>query len=367
MGLWDKLKGELIDVIEWIDQTDDTLVWKFERYGNEIKNGAKLIVRESQIAVFINEGELADIFGPGTYTLETQNLPILSTLKGWKYGFKSPFKADVFFVSTKIFKALKWGTPNQFYVRDRDFGRVSLRAFGTFSFKIVDAAKFIRDVSGTNPNFTTEDVLEELRSLTVQHFIDAVGKSGLSLLDFASNYSRLADECEKILKEEFKTYGIDVIKFVINSINLPKELEEKLNMGTGLNMIGNINAYQQMKMADAMEAGAQNPAGSTGGLENVLGLAFMNQMLQQQNKGFSQSNNMTPPPPPSISNYFVLINNQQIGPLSIEQISDLIQKKQISPDTYVWKQGMPQWAQCKTIPEIANLFSPIAPPPPPIS
>jgi len=362
MGFWDKLKGELIDIIEWIDQTDDTLVFRFERYGNEIKNGAKLIVRESQVAVFINEGELADVFPPGTYTLETQNLPILSTLKGWKYGFNSPFKAEVYFVSTRIFKAMKWGTKNQFYIRDKDFGRVSLRAFGTFSFKINDAQKFIKEVSGTSGNYTTEEVLEELRSITVQHFIDAVGKSGLSLLDFASNYGGLAKECERILKEEFVTYGIDVVKFVINSINLPEELEEKLNMGTGMNMIGNMNTYQQMKMADSFD----NPGGIGGGMENLLGMTIMSQMMNQMNQNNVKQQGTVPPPPPPLMQFFAVIGGQQQGPFTIQQCADLVANKQITAETLVWKQGMANWAQAKTVPEFVSMFSPVAPPPPPI-
>jgi len=267
--LWNKLKGELLDIIEWIDQTNDTLVYRFERLGNEIKNGAKLVVRESQVAVFINEGELADVFPPGTYTLETKNLPILSTLKGWKYGFNSPFKAEVYFVSTRLFKAMKWGTPNVFYVRDADFGRVSLRAFGTYSFKVADAAKFIKEVSGTDGEFTTAEVVDELRSLTITRFIDAVGESGLALLDFASNYKDLSDFCDKKLQEEFVEYGLQIKKFLINSINLPEELQKKLDMGTGMNMIGDMDKYQQMKMADSMEAAANNPGsgGAGGGME----------------------------------------------------------------------------------------------------
>lgn len=368
MGFFDKLKGELIDVIEWIDQTDDTLVYRFERYNNEIKNGAKLVVRESQVAVFINEGELADVFPPGTYTLETQNLPILSTLKGWKYGFKSPFKAEVYFVSQRLFKNMKWGTPNQFYIRDKDFGRVSLRAFGTFTFKITDASKFIKEVSGTSGDYTTDQVIEELRSITITRFIDAVGESGLSLLDFASNYKDLSDFCEKKLKEEFVTYGLDVAKFLINSINLPEELQKKLDMGTGMNMIGNMNQYQQMKMADAMEASATNPGGGQGGMENMFGMAIMSQMMNQQMNNNQQTNmnNMgTVPPPPPMTQFFVLVNGQQQGPFNPEQISNMVAQKMVTGESMVWKQGMASWSQAKSVPELANIFTVVAPPPPP--
>ncbi len=363
--LWDKLKGELIDIIEWIDQTNDTLAHRFERYGNEIKNGAKLIVRESQVAVFINEGELADVFPPGTYTLETKNLPILSTLKGWKYGFNSPFKAEVYFVSTRLFKEMKWGTPNVFYVRDQDFGRVSLRAFGTYTFKVTDAAKFIKDVSGTDGQFTTDEVIGELRSIIVTRFISAVGESGISLLDFASNYKKLSEFCEKKLQEEFVTYGLEITKFLINSINLPEELQKKLDMGTGMNMIGDMNKYQQMKMADSMEAAANNPGGGGGGggMENMFGMAIMGQMMQGGMFGGQQHNQGVPPPP--MVQFFAVVNGQQQGPFNLQQLQQMIGQKAITPETMVWKQGMPNWANAKAVPELAGLFMPAAPPPPP--
>ncbi len=370
MGFWDKVKGELIDIVEWIDDSNDTLVYRFERYGNEIKNGAKLIVRESQVAVFINQGELADVFPPGTYTLETENLPILSTLKGWKHGFKSPFKAEVYFVSTTMFKNMKWGTPNVFYVRDQDFGRVSLRAFGTYTFKVTDAPKFIKEVSGTDGEFTTDEVVGELRSLIVTRFIDSIGESGLSLLDFASNYKDLSDFCEKKLQEEFVDYGLKVSKFLINSINLPEELQKKLDMGTGMNMIGDMNKYQQMKSADSMEAAANNPGSGQGGMENMFGMAMMSQMMNQgmgMNKQQQQQqyNQPAPPPPPPTVQFFAVVNGQQKGPFSMDQLSQMATQKAITPDTLVWKQGMSNWSAAKSVPELANIFAPSAPPPPP--
>ncbi len=367
--LWNKLKGELIDIIEWIDQTNDTLVYRFDRYGNEIKNGAKLIVRESQVAVFINEGEMADVFPPGTYTLETNNLPILSTLKGWKHGFNSPFKAEVYFVSTRLFKGMKWGTPNVFYVRDQDFGRVSIRAFGTYTFKIADGAKFVKEVSGTDGEFTTEEVVGELRSLIITRFIDSVGDSGLSLLDFASNYKDLSDFCEKKLQEEFVDYGLEIKKFLISSINLPEELQKKLDMGTGMNMLGDMNKYQQMKMADSMEAAANNPGGGAGGgMENMFGMALMGQMMGgmmgNQQQPMQQQAAPVPPPPPVVQ-FHAVVNGQQQGPFNLQQLQQLLGQNAITPDTLVWKQGMTSWQAAKTVPELVNLFTPTAPPPPP--
>ncbi len=372
MSFWNKLKGELIDIIEWTDSSQDTMVYRFERLGNEIKNGAQLTVRESQAAVFINEGKMADIFPPGRYTLTTQNLPILSTLKGWKYGFNSPFKAEVYFVNTKQFTSQKWGTPNPFYLRDADFGRVTLRAFGTYSLKVTDPAVFIREVVGTDDNFSTSQIKEEMRSLIVTQFIDAIGESKLPLLDMAQNYKDISQFCEKTLKEEFKAYGLDITKFLISSINLPEKLQAKLDEGTGMNMLGDMNKYQQMKMADAMATSAANPS-SGGGMEGMMGMAMMQQMMNQnqmmQNRNYMQNMNAgggaVPPPPPVMTKYFVSMNGQQKGPFSVEQLQQMIVSNQITPEHFVWKEGMAGWKKANEVSDLAPLFGSVPPPPPP--
>jgi membrane protease subunit (stomatin/prohibitin family) len=360
MGLFDKLKGEFIDIIEWLDSTDDTMVYRFERRGNEIKNGAQLTVRESQVAVFINEGEVADVFPPGRYQLTTQNLPILSTLKGWVHGFNSPFKAEVYFINTKRFPNQKWGTPNVFYIRDADFGRVSLRAFGTYTMKVTDPVKFIKEVAGTSGEFTTDQIQGEMRSLIVTRFIDAIGESKLALLDFAQNYKDLSDFCEKKLGEEFKDYGLEITKFLISSISLPEELQKKLDEGTGMNMLGDMNKYQQMKGADAMSNAANNQGGG-GGIEGMMGMAMMQQMMnmqQQQQKG-------SVPPPPPMGQYFVSMGGQQAGPFDLNSLKNMIAQNQINRDTYIWKEGMPNWLAAGQVPEVAMLFGAVPPPPPP--
>ena len=170
MGLWDKLMGEFVDVIEWTDDSNDTMVYRFERHGNEIKYGAKLTVRESQVAVFVNEGQIADVLGPGLYQLETQNLPLLSTLQHWDHGFSSPFKAEVYFFNTKQFVNLKWGTRNPIMVRDPEFNAVRLRAFGTYAVRIADAKKFIQEIMGTDGHFTVDEISDQLRNLIVTRF-----------------------------------------------------------------------------------------------------------------------------------------------------------------------------------------------------
>ena len=195
----EKLSHEFIDIIEWLDNTNDTIVHRFERYQNEIKNGAKLIVREGQTAVFINEGQLADVFKPGTYTLTTQNLPILATLKGWKYGFDSPFKAELYFVNTHLFTDEKWGTKNAVILNDERFGLTEIRAFGTYSFRIQDPGKFIVDVVGTDGNFTNYEINEHLKSLIVTQFTDTVGEANLPIELYAKNAIELSETCQEVM------------------------------------------------------------------------------------------------------------------------------------------------------------------------
>jgi len=360
MGLFDKLKGELIDIIEWTDSSNDTMVYRYERQGNEIKNGAQLTVRESQVAVFINEGELADVFPPGRYQLTTSNLPILSTLKGWKHGFNSPYKAEVYFLNTKKFTNRKWGTPNVFYIRDADFGRVTLRAFGSYTIKITDPAKFIKEVSGTDGDFTTDEVTDELRSLIVTRFIDAIGESKLALLDFAQNYKDLSEFCQTKLGEEFMEYGLEISKFLISSISLPEELQKKLDEGTGMNMLGDMNKYTQMKNADAMSTAASNSGGGGGGMENMMGMAMMQQMMNQ-----NQQTNVTAPPPPPMIQYFVSVNGQQTGPFDTNTLTQMASQGSLTKDTMVWKQGMQAWSAAGQVAELANVFGAMPPPPPP--
>jgi len=369
MGLWDKLKGELIDIIEWLDESNDTIAYRFDRLGNEIKNGAQLTVRESQVAVFINEGKLADVFPPGRYELTTNNLPILSTLKGWVHGFNSPFKAEVYFLNTKRFTNQKWGTPNVFYLRDADFGRVSLRAFGTYTMKINDPVKFIQEVLGTSGDFTTSEIASELRSLIVTQFIDALGEIQMPLLDMAQNYKDLSIKCQEELSEDFLEYGLEITKFLVSSISLPEALQAKLDEGTGMNMLGDMDTYTKMKTADAMENASKSSGGMGGGMEGMMGMAMMQQMMNQTNMMQGQKNQQNQqqgvPPPPPVIQYYVSVNGQQQGPFNTEQLQQLITGGQLTKETFVWKQGMSGWLAAGEVTEIAGLFGATPPPPPP--
>jgi len=223
MSLWEKTKAEFLDIIEWEDDSSDIIVWRFPRFDNEIKYAAQLTVRQSQAAVFVNMGKIADVFSPGRYRLVTENLPILTTLLGWKYGFHSPFKAEVYFVNTRNFTNLKWGTKNPVIVRDSEFGAVRLRAFGTFVVKVSDPAKFINEIVGTNGHFTIDEIAEQLRNLVVTRFSDLVAESGIALLDLSAKYDELSKNLTDKIAHEFSEYGLNVTKLLVENIALPAE------------------------------------------------------------------------------------------------------------------------------------------------
>ncbi|MDX1438953.1 MAG: SPFH domain-containing protein, partial [Rubricoccaceae bacterium] len=279
MGIFSKLRGEFIDIIEWVDDSQDTLVHRFERHNNEIKYGAKLVVREGQEAVFVDEGKLADVFPPGTYTLETANIPILSTLQGWKHGFESPFKAEVYFVKTTQFTDQKWGTKNPIMLRDPEFGPMRLRAFGTYAFKAGDPAALIREVVGTDGHFSSGDLSDQLRNLIVSRFTDVLAESKLAALDLAANYNELGEFVRERIEEEFNGYGIDITSMLVENISLPPEVEEILDKRTGMGIVGDLGAYTQFQAAQAMEKAAEAPNSGAGqGMGMGMGFAMANQM-----------------------------------------------------------------------------------------
>ena len=373
MGLLNKLKGELIDIVEWLDPSNDTLVFRFRREhdDNEIKNGAKLVCRESQACVFVNEGKLADVFQPGTYSLQTSNLPILSTLKGWKYGFNSPFKAEVYFVNTKNFTDLKWGTPNPIMMRDADFGIVRIRAFGSYTMKVKDPAKFVKEISGTNPQFTTEGITEQLKNVIITRFTDFLGESKIPVLDLAAKYDEISKEVTTKIAPEFEEYGIEITKFLVGNISLPPEVEEAMDKRTSMGVIGNLGAYSQYQAANSMEAAAKNPGGMAGaGVGMGMGFAMANQMGNmyqptQFNPQNPQNQGGAMPPPPPVVQFYAMVNGAQAGPFNEQTLAQMIQAGSVTKTTMVWKQGMPQWTQAGQVPEMANLFNQMPPPPPP--
>jgi len=296
MGILDRLSpsAQFIEVIEWLDNTGNTMLYRFPVRDQEIKNGAQLIVRESQSAVFVHEGQIADVFPPGRYTIDGGNTPILSKLGAWKYGFNSPFKAEVYFVNTKLFTDLKWGTPNPVMMRDSDFGMVRLRAFGIYSIRVSDPQEFIKEIAGTNAHFVTEDIEGQLRRTIVGGFSDALGESKIAALDLASNYDELGNFTRTKLTDEFKSYGLELAKFVIENISLPAEVEAAMDRRTSMGVLGDPGRYAQFQAADAMRDAAQNPSGGAGtGAGLGAGFAIGNAMAGSMAEAMKQSQGAT--------------------------------------------------------------------------
>jgi membrane protease subunit (stomatin/prohibitin family) len=289
MGLMDWGKAQFLDILEWLDDSTDTLAWRFPMRGQEIQNGGQLVVRESQEAVFVNEGQMADVFKPGTHRLTTQNLPILATLKGWKYGFESPFKSDVYFISTKLYNDLKWGTSNPIMMRDADFGMLRIRAFGIYSIKVVDSATFLRQLVGTNGVYTVPDISEQLRKTIMSRFTDVLGEAKIPALDLAAKYDEISDLVRQKLAEEFKTMGLELSKFFVENVSLPEEVEAMMDKRTGVGMMAPVmGAYTQMQVADSIPLAAQNQGG-VAGLGMGMGVGFgMGNMMGQQMAGAQQ-------------------------------------------------------------------------------
>ncbi len=373
MGLMDRIRGEFIDIVEWTDDSRDTIVWRFPRYENEIKMGAKLVVRESQTAVFVNEGQIADVFTPGTYTLETQNLPVLSTLKGWKYGFHSPFKAEVYFVTTRQFTDLKWGTQNPVIVRDPEFGMVRLRAFGAFAARVVDAAALLRELAGTDPQFRTEEVQEYLRQLIVGRLATALATAGVPMLDLASRQDGLGARLAGALTEELAPVGIAVPKFIIENISLPPEVEAAVDARSRMGIVGNLDQYTQLQAADAIGDAARNPGAAGEGVGLGVGMALGRRMAEgltpQQPPAAAAApapaaTPATPPPLPQ-QQWFIGVGGAQQGPYGSAALTGLISAGTLSRTTLVWQNGMSGWLPAEQVPEVERLFGSVPPPLPP--
>ncbi len=369
MGLLDKIRGEFVDIIEWTDPSNDTMVYRFQRHDNEIKMGARLTVREGQAAVFVNKGQIADVFSPGMYTLETDNMPILSTIMGWKHGFHSPFKAEVYFVSTRRFTDLKWGTKHPVTLRDPEFGPVRLRAFGTYTIKVQDSGAFIREIVGTDGHFTTDEVTDQLRNMIVSRFADIIGESKIPVLDLAANYDELGEFVSTKIGPEFGNYGLEVTKMLVENISLPEAVEEALDKRSSMGIIGDLHKYTQFQTANAMEEAAKNPGGmAAGGMGMGMGFAMANQMGQSmQPAGQPQPPQaaQTPPPIPAAKAWHLAIGGQQYGPFQVEALQPYIQNGQLTAETLVWSQGMAQWAPAGQVTELASLFGSTPPPLPP--
>lgn len=374
MGLMDKLRNELVDIIEYFDDSRTTLAWRFPRYQNEIKNGAQLIVREGQRAVFVYRGSLADQFEPGHYELTTENLPLLSTLQGWKHGFDSPFRSEVYFINTRMTE-VKWGTPTPVVVRDPDFKMVEVRANGMCQVKVDDTAIFLREVIGTDSNVDVAEITELIRQVIVGAFSDMVLETGLGVIDLQGRQRELSEKLREYVVERVDDeFGL-AIPAIDMKVSLPEEIRQAITRGTArgaeesqfLDQVGdNLGAYTQVKMADSMMAAAENPGGS-GAMGDMMGMAMgmnmANQMAQNMGGGFGQPQQQAsaPPPLPQQVTYHVAINGQQAGPFTVDQMRTGLTTGEMQADSLVWTAGMAAWTAAKDVPALATLFA--APPP----
>jgi membrane protease subunit (stomatin/prohibitin family) len=363
MGFIEKLRNELVDIIEWVDDSRHTLVWRFPRYHNQIKYGAQLIVRPGQSAVFVHRGQIADVFGPGQYRLETSNLPVLSTLAGWMYGFDSAFKAEVYFVGTRQVPDLKWGTPNPVLMRDADFGPVRLRAFGTYTLKATDPSVLLSELVGTDSSFEADEIHELLRSIINQAFADVVAKSEIPLLELASNYADLSEQVKRTVIERIDDeYGLQIPQLVIVNISVPAEVEQALDTRTSMGVIGDMGAYQQYQLGSAIPAAAENPAGglASAGIGVGMGMAMANQFTGPGGTAPSGG----PPPPPAPAPWHIVENGQAVGPFDPSTLSQAMTAGRVTADTMVWTTGMSEWVRAADVPALAAMLGQTPPPPP---
>jgi len=359
MGLLDALRTQFIEVIQWLDDSNDTLVYRFPVHGQEIKMGAQLTVRENQVALFINEGKAVDLFTPGRYQLSTQNLPILTKLKSWKYGFESPFKAEVYFFNTRLFTDLKWGTSNPVMMRDSEFGMIRLRAFGTYAMRISDARKFFANIVGTQGLTGTEDILGQLRSTILSKLSDAIAEAHIAALDLASQYNELSTVAVNVLQPEFGAYGLELARFFIENISLPEEVEAAIDQRTKLGVLGDrMQQYQQLQTADAIKIAAANPGGIAGaGAGLGAGLAIGSAM--------GQSFNAPPPAPGAAARWSIAIDGKTSGPYTDDALRAMVKSGQIPPTANAWRPGAPGWAPLTSYADLELAMMPPPPPPPP--
>ena len=371
--VFDFLRGEFIDVIEWTSDTRDTMVWRFPRHGNAIKYGAKLIVREGQAAVFVHEGVLADVFKPGLYMLETNNLPIMTTLQHWDHGFKSPFQSEVYFVSTTRFTDMKWGTKNPVMTRDPEFGPVRLRAFGTYTTRVTDPGRFIQEIVGTDGEFTTDEITYQIRNIIVQEFSRTVASSQVPVLDMAANTQEMGKLVAGAISETIAQYGLTLPELYIENISLPPAVEAALDKRTSMGVVGDLNRYTQFSAAEAMNQAAQNPggagAGMGAGLGAGLGMAMGGMMGGAGPWGRAPQAPQAPqppaPPPVEEHVWHIAERGETHGPYSKARLGRMVQEGGFSRETLVWTAGQDGWKPAGEVDELARLFTVMPPPPPP--
>lgn len=362
MSILDRLRNELVDIIEWIDDSQHTLVWRFPRYRNQIKFGANLIVRPGQAAVFVHQGRIADVFEPGQYALETKNLPLLSTLQGWKHGFDSPFKSEIYFVSTRQLTDLKWGTSNPVALRDPDFGAVRVRAFGTYTLKAVDPARLLSELVGTDGVFEADEVSSLIRSIISMTFADVVSTSEVSVLDLARNYSELSEKLrDEVVTRIDDEYGLEIPQLFIVNVSVPEEVERALDARASMNAIGDMSAFQAYQLGNAMPEAAANPSGGLAGAGVGLGMGVA---MTQAMGGMMPAGGGAPPPVPAPTVWHIAENGQSVGPFTGPQLAAAQSAGRVTAMTLVWSPGMEAWSAAGEIAVLRPLFTNTPPPVP---
>jgi membrane protease subunit (stomatin/prohibitin family) len=367
MGILDFLTGEFIDVIHWTDDSRDTMVWRFEREGHAIKYGAKLTVREGQAAVFVHEGQIADVFTPGLYMLETNNMPILTTLQHWDHGFQSPFKSEIYFVNTTRFTDQKWGTKNPIIARDPEFGPVRLRAYGTYVMRVADPAKFMSEIVGTDGEFTADEISFQIRNIIVQEFSRVIASSGIPVLDMAANTQDMGKIVASAITPAITAYGLSIPEFYIENVSLPEAVEAALDKRTSMGIVGDLNRYMQYNAAEALARGDGGAAGAAmgAGMGAGIGMAMGARVGPWGAPPEATTAAPPPPPPPLVEKvWHIAENGAAQGPYGRGHLGRLVADGSLTRETLVWAQGMDGWKPAGEVTELAQLFTVMPPPPP---
>ena len=370
MGIMSFIKNQLIDIVEWPEETSGVLVHRFERAGNEIKRGAKLVVRPGQSAVFVNEGQIADKFEPGTYTLETKNLPILTTILSLPYGFNSWHKAEVYFIKRTEQLDRRWGTPQPVMMRDADFGKIRIRANGNYSYRVGMTDNMLQRFVGAKSEFKSEELEKQIQLKAVSEFSDSLGELQIPALDLVAQYNEIGERVLQNLQPIMNNMGLELMTFTVGNISLPEEVNAAIDKSGAIGALGGMQGYMQMKAADALGDAANNQG--TGGtmmgmmLGGNLG-AFAGQQFQQSQQYQQPQQQMAPPPPPppAAPMFYVAVNGQQHGPFAIQQLQAMVGQGTFGPNSMVWTAGMSGWAAASTVAALSGLFGAVPPPPPP--
>lgn len=349
MGIFSRFSSEFVDIIEWVQTDSDSMVYRFPRYRNEIKYGAKLTVREGQTAILVNEGKVADVFPPGIYELKTANLPILSTLQNWHHGFESPFKAEVYFFNTTDFLNLKWGTRQAITLPDEQFGLVRLRAFGSYTLRVNEPEKFLRKLVGTDGNFEISEVSDQLTNAITVRFPEVLANSKISVLELPTRYSELAATLKQSVETEFTDYGLLVDKVYIENISLPENVQKVLDEKTGMNIIGeDINDYTKFQAAKSLSENQEAGSMASAGVGMAMGMAMGKTISSTETA--ASSHHDTPPPLPKV--YYLMLLGERQGPMSLEAVYQHLDNGDADADTMIWRKGLAEWQSVRETPEI---------------